>query len=493
MLGLVISTAGFTGPLPLSRLHRSHVVLRSGGGDPAAVPSTDAAPDVSVAAAGVAAMLAGSLQVPHYPHVRDWLPDEPSLQTPFHGGCTVDVETLETEECVVPDGESAVFVEESTVVLANPVVDATSPDLGGLVAWKAAGPRESVFFSAGEAKAAIVTCGGLCPGLNTVVKEVVACLRSQYGVEDVYGVRNGYMGFYTTGFEPLTLADVETIHREAGSMLGSSRGGHDTAQICDAIEAAGVNLVFTIGGDGTMKGSSKLADEFAARASKVAVVHVPKTIDNDVPLIDCSFGFGTAVSKAVEAIHVARDEAVAYPNGVGLVNLMGRHSVHPRGHLATGPPHVPTCARRGLPTAAATFATPPPPPPPSHPPTSHPSPSLRRASSRRTRRWRRAASTSASCRRCRLRWTARRGCCATSSRASPPRATASWWSPRAPASSCSRPWVGPTSLATPSSPRCAAVAYARLSAHPHRPASTRIDPHRPASTRIGPHRPAVSP
>jgi len=310
-----------------SQLRRSRVI--------AASEPVSAAPDVTDAASDIKEILAGKLRVAKVDHVSDWLPDVPSLPSPFHGGCTVDVQTLETEECVVPSADASVFVDEATAVLADPTVRADGAvDLGGLTAWKAGGPRADVFFEAGEAKAAIVTCGGLCPGLNTVVKELVSCLREQYGVEEVFGVRNGYKGFYETGFEPLTLEDVETIHRDAGSMLGSSRGGHDTAKICDAIEAAGVNLVFTIGGDGTMKGSSKLAEEFIARKSKVVVAHVPKTIDNDVPLIDCSFGFGTSVSKAVEAIHVARDEAVAYPNGVGLVNLMGRHSGFIAAHAA---------------------------------------------------------------------------------------------------------------------------------------------------------------
>ena len=206
-----------------------------------------------------------------------------------------------------------------------------------------AGPRKDIFFNPDEVRVAIVTCGGLCPGLNTVVKEVVSCLRSQYGVEHVYGVRNGYMGFYSSDWLPLDLEDVETIHRQGGTFLGSSRGGHDTTKICDAIEAAGVNLVFTIGGDGTMKGSQAIAEEFMRRQRKIVVAHVPKTIDNDIPLIDCTFGFGTAVQEATHAIHVARDEAAAYPNGVGLVKLMGRHSGFIAAHATIAARGVDVC------------------------------------------------------------------------------------------------------------------------------------------------------
>jgi len=254
----------------------------------------------------------------------------------------VDVLTMENEECVVPADGQGLFVDETSAVLADAALNTDVP-LGGLTAWKAGGPRQEVFFLPSEVKAAIVTCGGLCPGLNTVLRELVNCLRQQYGVEEVYGVRNGYMGFYSNTLEALELGDVETIHRQAGSVLGSSRGGHDTAKICDAIEAAGVNMVFTIGGDGTMAGSSVLAEEFQRRRSKVVVAHVPKTIDNDIVFLDHSFGFGTAVSKATDAIHAARDEAVAYPAGVGIVNLMGRHSGFIAAHATIAARGVDVC------------------------------------------------------------------------------------------------------------------------------------------------------
>ena len=224
-------------------------------------PSSGVQPDVTSAAEEVASLLAGKIEVAHVDHVRDWLPEAEALPTPFHGGCVVDVRTsaaaLEVaEQCVVPEpGADGAFVDEHAAVLTDPtvLVGTGANPLAGLAAWKAGGPRESVYFSPSDVRAAIVTCGGLCPGLNTVVKELVHCLREQYGVDEVYGVRNGYKGFYSGALRPLTLADVETIHREAGSVLGSSRGGHDTAQICDAIEAAGVNLVFTVGGDGTAR------------------------------------------------------------------------------------------------------------------------------------------------------------------------------------------------------------------------------------------------
>ena len=252
------------------------------------------------------------VHVPRVDHVTDWLPETVARQTEYRGGCMVDVQTLEEVLCVVPQPESGIFVDESSVVLAEPVVRVDAASVRGATAYKRGGPRETVYFAAGEVKAAIVTCGGLCPGLNTVVKELVNCLRLQYGVQDVYGIRNGYMGFYAADWQPLALDDVATIHRQGGSLLGSSRGGHDTRKICDAIEAGGVSLVFTIGGDGTMRGAQALAEEFIRRKSKVVVAHVPKTIDNDIPLLDCTFGFGTPPERE-DACRAHPDSAAPIP------------------------------------------------------------------------------------------------------------------------------------------------------------------------------------
>jgi 6-phosphofructokinase 1 len=192
-----------------------------------------------------------------------------------------------------------------------------------------AGPREESVFAPEEVKAAVVTCGGLCPGLNTVVREVVQCLVRQYGVPEsqVWGVEGGYRGFYSRNLVDLNLDMVESIHNKGGTMLGTSRGGHDTKKIVDAIEDRGINHVYIIGGDGTQRGADAIYKEVRRRGLKVAVVGIPKTIDNDVCVIDKSFGFDTAVEEAQRAINAAYVEAdSAIPNGVGLVKLMGRHA-----------------------------------------------------------------------------------------------------------------------------------------------------------------------
>ena len=204
-------------------------------------------------------------------------------------------------------------------------------------AYILAGPRSEIAFNPKKCKAAIVTCGGLCPGLNTVIREVVMCLKRQYGVDEVYGVRAGYRGFLDTeSWMYLDENIVKDLHNQGGSILGSSRGGHDTMTIVDSIADQGVNLLFVVGGDGTVRGASKIAHEVKTRGLPIAVAVIPKTIDNDVPLLDRTFGFETAVNAAREAINVANVEAEGFPNGLGVVKVMGRNSGFIAMHSALG-------------------------------------------------------------------------------------------------------------------------------------------------------------
>lgn len=189
-----------------------------------------------------------------------------------------------------------------------------------------AGPRAEIAFDPKGCKAAIVTCGGLCPGLNSVVREVVMCLRRQYGVTETYGIPAGYRGFLDPDtWRSLDEEAVKNLHNQGGSILGSSRGGHDTSKIVDSLVEQGVNLLFVVGGDGTVRGAAKIADEVKSRKLPIAVAVVPKTIDNDVPLLDRTFGFETAVEAAREAINVANTEAEGFPHGLGVVKVMGRN------------------------------------------------------------------------------------------------------------------------------------------------------------------------
>jgi 6-phosphofructokinase 1 len=196
-------------------------------------------------------------------------------------------------------------------------------------AFELAGPREKIYFAPGTLRCGIVTCGGLCPGLNDVIRSIVFCLQEKYGVADIYGFRFGYEGLVErnalTPIE-LTTRRVGQIHEVGGTVLGSSRGPQPADEMVDTIERLGIRLLFTIGGDGTLRGAHSIVEEIRRRGLEIAVVGVPKTIDNDISFIDMSFGFDTAVEAARQATRAAYVEASCHRFGIGLVKLMGRDS-----------------------------------------------------------------------------------------------------------------------------------------------------------------------
>ena len=195
--------------------------------------------------------------------------------------------------------------------------------------FELAGPRRKIFFDPSKTRAAIVSCGGLCPGINDVIRGLTIELAQRYGVKHIYGFRNGYAGFIADYDLPVMDLDPEVvseIYEKGGTILGSSRGDQDPAAIVDCLERMSINMLFVIGGDGTIRGAMTIAQEIAKRNLKIAVVGVPKTIDNDIMFIDESFGFQTAYSEATRHIRAAHVEAKGAPMGIGLVKLMGRHS-----------------------------------------------------------------------------------------------------------------------------------------------------------------------
>jgi 6-phosphofructokinase 1 len=230
------------------------------------------------------------------------------------------------------------YVHEADRVLLDDTLagaEARLCSVGELPSLEPGGPREYLYFDPSRTRAGIVTCGGLCPGLNNVIRGLVLELAVNYGVTDVLGFRDGFRGLVggpdggpDGGPAPVRLTPdvVAGIHNRGGTVLGTSRGSQDPARMVDTLERLGVSLLFVIGGDGTLRGAAKIADEAIGRGLALSVIGVPKTIDNDIPFLDQSFGFQTAFTRATDSIKSAHTEASSTPHGVGLVKLMGRHS-----------------------------------------------------------------------------------------------------------------------------------------------------------------------
>jgi 6-phosphofructokinase 1 len=269
------------------------------GGD-TALPVAVALPDP---VAGLAVRTLGTCRI-----------DSPLTTLPRNGGTTQHY----------VDESDRVLLDDTVAMVASrgvPVAD--------LPGFEPGGPRRRIFFDPSKTGVGIVTCGGLCPGLNDVIRGLVLELTSHYGVRRIIGFRNGYQGLvarYGRPVSELTPERVAGINEYGGTVLGTSRGNQDPDEIVDCLEQLNLNILFVIGGDGSMRGAARIAEVVAARDRRIAVVCVPKTIDNDIPYIERSFGFQTAFTKATEAIRAAHVEATAFPNGIGLVQLMGRHS-----------------------------------------------------------------------------------------------------------------------------------------------------------------------
>ncbi|KAL8228310.1 hypothetical protein R6Q57_015894 [Mikania cordata] len=250
------------------------------------------------------------------PHLTESLPD---LQT--------HTNPIQHNHFYHPSDEF--YLSESDVIIRRTLYDlAGNSTPSSYPAYHRAGPRKQIFYEPGEIRVAIVTCGGLCPGLNTVIRELVVGLWEQYGVREIFGIKAGYRGFYSMDPVRLDVKMVHNWHKRGGTVLETSRGGFDLDKIVNAIENHGYNQVYIIGGDGTLRGAVKIFNEIHRRKLYVGVAAIPKTVDNDVGIIDRSFGFQTAVEKAQQAISAAHVEAESAPNGIGLVKLMGRSTGH---------------------------------------------------------------------------------------------------------------------------------------------------------------------
>jgi len=245
------------------------------------------------------------------------------------GPCRIDsplkplIEGRKTNVHYVEEDDRVLFHDTASLMAAAGVSGDALPG------FEPAGPRREIFFDPPKMRVGIVTCGGLCPGVNNVIRGLVMELTFHYGVQRIYGFKNGYQGFiprYAHDVVDLTPEMVSNINEDGGTILGTSRGGQDPREIVDCLERMNISALFVIGGDGTLRGAMQIAAAATERGARIAVVGIPKTIDNDIPYIDQSFGFQTAFGEATKSLRSAHVEAKASPNGVGLVKLMGRHS-----------------------------------------------------------------------------------------------------------------------------------------------------------------------
>ncbi len=237
----------------------------------------------------------------------------------------------------VPDDAQVISEVEMDKVNAFTARGETPP------AFEKAGPRRLIYFDPSKLKVGIVTCGGICPGINNVIRGITMTLHYGYNVAGIYGFTYGYAGLNPEfGYPVIELSPdkVREIHTDGGTLLGTSRGAQDPEMIIDTLERMNIRLLFTVGGDGTFRGALKLHEEIERRGLKIGVIGVPKTIDNDIPLVDKTFGFETAVGLAAQAIESAYAEASSLRNGIGLVKLMGRHSGFIAANAALAAPNV---------------------------------------------------------------------------------------------------------------------------------------------------------
>lgn len=261
---------------------------------------------------------------------------------------TLDVETLGPCKIDSPIRNREFIDSTERILISEHVKDLqeTIKHLGIIPSFERAGPHRKIFHDPSWSRVGIVTAGGLCPGLNNVIKGLVEILTFDYGIKNIFGIRYGYAGLNPAfGYKPLMLDtdNVDTIHEMGGTILGSSRGQQDTDIIVDTLARMNINILFCVGGDGSLRCARDVADECKRRKLRISVVGIPKTIDNDLHFVGRSFGFETAVAEATQIIQAAHTEAKGTFNGIGLVKLMGRDSGFIAAYAALANPVVNFC------------------------------------------------------------------------------------------------------------------------------------------------------
>lgn len=232
-------------------------------------------------------------------------------------------------------------VDPVSVIFQNQLLTGQRLEADQVLTFEKAHVSKMLYFNPSQVNVGIVTCGGLCPGLNDVIRSITNCCHKAYHVKNVYGFKHGFRGLTSEGsndFVILTESAVDGIHEMGGTILSSSRGSQDIKDIVDTLVKFNISILFVVGGDGTQKGSMSIAEEIRRRKLKISIIGIPKTIDNDISFVQRTFGFYTAVEEARKAISAAHVEAKGTQNGIGIVKLMGRHSGFIAGHatLASG-------------------------------------------------------------------------------------------------------------------------------------------------------------
>jgi len=270
------------------------------------------------------------------PHLREYISDLPRFRTTF-----ARTKISHLKNTPVPRIHWQYITDDEVIIADCARVAGDNHHAQGFLR---AGVREYTVWQRGEVKAAIVTCGGLCPGLNDCIEELVNVLYYNYGVDAIFGIRDGYLGFHDPkSWVPLTPAIVEGIHRKGGTILGSTRGGFNLQKIVDSLVTRGINQLYIVGGDGSHRAANEIFREVQRRKLKIVIAAIPKTIDNDIGIIDRSFGFNTAIAEAQHAIISARVEACCTLNGIGIVKLMGRESGMIAAHATIASREVDLC------------------------------------------------------------------------------------------------------------------------------------------------------
>ena len=258
------------------------------------------------------------------------------------GPVTVELDDLQVRtlgECRVPSPFSVLLTDKETtphfvheddrVMLDDTMSVIASRSMETLPSLETAGARRNIYFDPARTTVGVVSCGGLCPGVNNVIRGVVQELTVHYRVSRIVGFRNGFRGLtveYRDNTVDLAGGSFRDITPTGGTILGSSRGDQDPDEMVDTLVARGIDILLVIGGDGSIRAASRLVAAITRRGLDIAVVGIPKTIDNDLPYTDQSFGFQSAFERATDFIDSVSIEASAHENGVGIVKLMGRHS-----------------------------------------------------------------------------------------------------------------------------------------------------------------------